>query len=338
MTIIVVVVLVSLVVAVAIADLKLKSESVHSIGVIQSESKYYIMSPFSGEVDEIYVTEGQIVENGDKLIDIGAAEYKAQHELYSKQADYYFGILEGYYRMYEKIKTYGVNSRVWEDSRNENPFNANSERMMYLSYQNFLRQMVGIEGNETTTLEESRQLYLDQSLMSCYQMIMQYEPTYKQILYQEDYFQTLIDERTITADKNGILHFETILNTGMVVSPGTLLFSVSGATDDDSMIVNLQIPAAYRPYLSVGYKTQMEIAGYPSEAYGKLNGVIAEISSDSNVDSNGNVWFTAKVVIDNSVTSGKAGSAHVVNGMIVSASIIYEESTWLDWILKGFGL
>jgi adhesin transport system membrane fusion protein len=81
----------------------------------------------------------------------------------------------------------------------------------------------------------------------------------------------------------------------------------------------------------------MEVIGYPSEKYGKLEGNIAEISSDSTIDAEGNVWFMVKVIIEDATLHGKTEHVRVVNGMIVSVSIIYSESTWLDWILRGFG-
>ncbi len=337
MTILVIVILVSLIATVAVADVKQKSESVHSVGVIHSDSKYYVMSPYSGEIGDIYIKEGQVIDDGDNLITIGSADFEAQLEMYTKLTDYYWGILGGYVIMHEHVKNYDINKNVKENYGNSNPFDANSDRIMYVSYEAFLRQMAGIIADDTNTLIENRQLFLDQSLMSCNQMVLQHEPAYKQALGQKEYFQTLVDNHTIVAKSSGIVHFEMILNKGMVVSAGTLLFSISGVSSDNSADVSLQIPAAYRPYLFEGCLVQMEVAGHPSQTYGKLNGRISEISSDSTVDSNGNVWFVVTVKIDDATLDGKAGSVQVVNGMIVSASIIYNESTWLDWIVKGLG-
>ncbi|AIZ57032.1 hypothetical protein Mpt1_c11700 [Candidatus Methanoplasma termitum] len=338
MTIIILVIFIALIITVVIADNKQKSESIQSIGIVQSESKQYVMSPFGGEIDEICVEEGVAVEKGDILIIIGATDEKAQLELYKNLSNYYFDILKGYYKMYDAVDNYNINNDAGADLYNKNPFDANSEKIMYISYQNFLRQMAEVTDDDNHSLMENRQLYLDQSLMSCNQMIMQYEPTYKQTLYQKEYYQAIIDKHTITAETDGTVHFETTLGTRMVVSVGTVLFSISNMAEDNSALIKLQIPAAYRPHISIGYKTQIEVAGYPSEAYGKLNGRITEISSDSNVDSNGNVWFTAYVIVDDTIMIGRAGAVKVVNGMMVSATIIYENSTWLEWILKGLGL
>jgi len=81
----------------------------------------------------------------------------------------------------------------------------------------------------------------------------------------------------------------------------------------------------------------MDVVGYPSATYGKLEGIITEIGSDSSVDSNGNIWFTVEVTIKKTTLNEKTGSIKVTNGMMVAASIVYEESTWLDWALGRLG-
>ncbi|MCL2296331.1 MAG: HlyD family secretion protein [Methanomassiliicoccaceae archaeon] len=336
MTILVLIVFVSMIVAVAVAASEQKSESIHSVGIIQSDSKHYIMSPYGGEISKINVEEGQFVKNGDRLITVGATESEAQLEIYTNLTNYYYGILNGYYKMYNKIERYDITKDIRTCYANENPFYANTERTMYISYEAFLRQMAGVTDDGVNTLRENRQLYIDQSLMSCNQMIMQYEPTYMQLIYQKESFQTIVNDHTIVAKSDGVIHFETALNKGMVVSSGALLLSISGEAVDDGVSVILHIPAAYRPYVSKDCLIQMEVAGYPSATYGKLNGKVTIISSDSTVDSNGNVWFTVTVEAE-ATLNGKAGSVQVVNGMMVSASIIYSESTWLEWFLKGLG-
>ena len=337
MTAIVVVILISMIAAVVVADVSKKSEVVRSAGIIQAEDKSYIMSPSGGGVDEIYVSEGQHVNDGDKLVAIGSAQPKAQLRMYTDLLDYYWSILGGYVTMLDKVKNYDIKNDTRATFRNQNPFNALSDRVMYLIYESFLDQMSGIAADSDHTLSENRQSSLDSTLIECERVIREYEPTYKQTLYQKEYAQTLVEECTIKSRTKGTVHFETILSTGMVVSAGALLFSISGADEAGGATVNLQVPAAYRPHLSEDCLVHMDVIGYPSEAYGKLEGRITEISSDSTIDTNGNVWFTVKVKIEDTTLSGKAGAVQAVNGMMVSASIVYEESTWLDWILRGLG-
>jgi len=337
MTVILIVILACMVVAVVVADASKKSEIINGVGVTQSEDKTYVMSPAGGKIDEIFVEEGQSVEKGDALIRIGSAETEAQYRMYADLSDYYWSVLGGYKRMYDMILNYDINNDVGANNRNKNPFDVNSERIVYLACKSFLEEISKIEADADHTLSENRQSFLDQILMECNQVIMQYEPTYKQALYQKEYAQALVEESTIRANAGGIIHFETILNTGMVSSAGSLLFSISSAAEDAGMVVNLQIPAAYRPHLSEGCLVQMEVVGYPSSTYGKAEGRITEIASDSTVDANGNVWFIVKVEIADATLSSKAGQVQIVNGMMVMASMVYEESTWLDWILKGLG-
>jgi len=337
MTAIVIVIVVSLIAAIIIADNNKKSEVIHSAGVIQSEDKSYLMSPVSGKIDEIYVEEGQYVEENEKLIKIDVAELDAQLEMYTKLVEYYWSVFEGYAIMEEKIKGYDIQSEVGANFRNQSPFDANSDRIMTMYYESFLKEMSNATADDNRTLLESRQYVIDQALMDCRQIIQQYEPTYKQSLFQKEYVHTLIEKNTIKAETNGIVHFETMFNSGVVVSAGTLLLSISSTTGGNKAVVNLQIPVAYRPYLSEDCIVQMDVVGYPSSTYGKLEGKVTSVSSDSTVDSNGNVWFIIKVTIDEAVLKEKSGPVKVDNGMMVSASIIYGESTWLDWLLKGIG-
>jgi len=337
MTAIVVVILISLVVAVAVAETNKKTEVIRSAGVIQSENKVYIMSSIGGEIDCIYVSAGQYVEVGDNLITIGTKPLNAQLDMYTNLADYYWNVLGGYVLMRDRITNYDIERDVRDGPRNQNPFDADSERFMYLVFEGFLEYMSNITADDNNTLQENRQLALDESLMECERVIREYEPTYKQVLYQKEYTEILLNESTIRAKTSGIIHFETVMNEGMVVSTGALLFSISNPIDGDKALVRLQIPVGYRPHLHEGLLVQMDVVGYPSSTYGKLEGQISWVSSDSSVDPNGNAWFTVEVTIDEAVLKTKAGSIHITNGMMVMASIVYEESTWLDWILRGIG-
>jgi len=337
MTVIVIVILVSIMATVVVADTNEKSEIIHGAGIIQSTDKSYVMSSISGEIEKIHVHSGQYVENGDNLITIGSIPIKAQLNMYTNLANYYWSILEGYILMLESIKGYDIGNDARAISSNQNPFNANSERFMYLIFEGFLDQMDQIRADDDHMLSENRQTSLDSTLMECERVIREYEPTYNQALFQKEYAEALVDQSTIKAKNNGIINFETTLNEGMAVSPGTLIFSISSALKNSNAVVRLQIPVAYRPYLSENNSVYMEVVGYPSATYGKLEGRITEISSDSSLDSNGNVWFVIVVAIDKTFLNEKTELVQVTNGMMVAASIVYEESSWLNWFLKGLG-
>jgi len=338
MTAIIIVILVSMVAAVALAGVSEKSEVIRGAGIIQSADKTYIMSMNSGKIDDIFVKEGQYAEEGDVLVKISVVEWEAQLEMYANLTDYFWGILGGYVTMNEKVKRYDITKDIRANSNNQNPFDIILNRFMYIIYESFLEQMSFIEADDNHTLIENRQSFLDQTLKECNQMILQYEPTYKQTLYQKEYLQTIIEESNIRAPISGIVHFETILNKGVVISANALIISISNEVSDRGAIVILQLPVAYRPYLSEDCLVLLEVVGYPSTKFGKLDGKITEISSDSTVDASGNIWFTAIVNIEETMLRGKDGSVQVVNGMMITASIIYEESTWLEWLLKGFGI
>ena len=338
MTAIVIVILISLIGAVIVADSSKKSEVIHSVGVIQSEDKVYIMSPAGGEIDDIYVTEGQYVEVGTDMITIGSSSLMAQLEMYTNVVNYNWSILGGYVEMQKKVENYDIEKNINADYKNQNPFNANSTRFMYLIYEGFLEEMSNIAGDSSHTLQEKRRILVDNTLMECERVIREYEPTYKQALFQKEYIEALLRDSTIKTKTSGIVHFETILNIGMVVSIGAPLFSISSTIDGGMSIVKFQIPVAYRPHLSENLVVNMDVVGYPSATYGKLKGVITNISSDSNIDSNGNIWFTVEVMIEKTILNEKKESIKVTNGMMVAASIVYEESTWLDWILRGLGI
>lgn len=65
-----------------------KIYTIQASGVVTNEDANYVMCTYTGEIDECYLEEGQIVEMGDVLFTVKSTDYDLQEEqlLESKQA------------------------------------------------------------------------------------------------------------------------------------------------------------------------------------------------------------------------------------------------------------
>ena len=55
-----------------------KTYVIRSSGIVESSNKTYIMSPYTGEISEMYISEGTVVEQGDVLFKVKSTDINLQ--------------------------------------------------------------------------------------------------------------------------------------------------------------------------------------------------------------------------------------------------------------------
>ena len=79
-----------LLIAVVIWSLKTpKTYVIKSSGIVESVNKNYIMSSYTGEINEMYVEEGSYVEKGDTLFTVKSTDLDLQEEQIDGQFELY---------------------------------------------------------------------------------------------------------------------------------------------------------------------------------------------------------------------------------------------------------
>lgn len=87
---IIIMIITALIIFVVIWSIKTpKVYMVNSSGVVNSENKNYVMSPFTGKITEIFISEGSTVEEGDVLFTVESTELNLQAEQLNGQKAIY---------------------------------------------------------------------------------------------------------------------------------------------------------------------------------------------------------------------------------------------------------
>jgi membrane fusion protein, adhesin transport system len=149
--------------------------------------------------------------------------------------------------------------------------------------------------------------------------------TQEALIKQQDRF----DRLAVLAPVSGTIQSLGIKSVGEVIRPG----------DTFAKIVPLGVPllaeVQIRPddigHIKVGDLAELRVTAFDPSIYGKLHGQIESISPSSFQRENGDYYFKASVVLNESKLLGQSS---VAPGMIVSAEIITGAKSFLRYILK----
>lgn len=81
-----------------------KTYIIKSSGVVQSTNKNYAMSPYTGEITAINISEGMKIEEGDVLYEIKSGDLDLQGEQLEGQRKIYEAQIVQYEKLVESIK------------------------------------------------------------------------------------------------------------------------------------------------------------------------------------------------------------------------------------------
>lgn len=166
----------------------------------------------------------------------------------------------------------------------------------------------------------------------------QYDIQYSQNRDQAEIYRKMISDSDFRAGIEGYVHIMPGLEKGVTVSAGQILFTISPKLSDENCMIDVILPSASRPYVSIGDEVEVTFAGIDRNDYGNISGTLVSIGSDSTTDSFGNVVYQCKVKVDSvHFTDGRGKSAEVVQGMMANVAIHYEQTTWFEWAVRMMG-
>lgn len=324
-----------------------KNYMIISQGIVTSAESNYVMSLYSGVIEESYIYEGKVVSEGDVLFTIRSTDYNLQEEQLLQNK-----------RIYEE-KTLKLHLLVKSIKENKNYFDeASSDDMFYYSsYENYKAQVAQntfdantyksygysdeqieaeIKKNEAKISEiyystiKSVETSIDDANMQIASIDAQLQAIDKgQIEYQ------------VKANNSGVLHMMADYKEGMVVQAGNAIASIS--PESAEIIVEAYISTADRARIKEGDTVQLAVDGLMQSVYGNISGVVMSI--DRNVTtvegSNGqnNSIFKIKIKPNNSyVISSSGDKVCLSNGMSVEARITYDKVTYFQYLLEKLGL
>ncbi|MFQ7000916.1 MAG: HlyD family secretion protein [Clostridium sp.] len=321
---------------------------VNSSGTIESTNKNYIMSPYTGEITSINMTEGMNVEKGDVLFSVKSTDLDLQKEQLVGQKETYETQINQYEKLVKSIK----NDKNYFDESNSN------DNLYYSQYETYKSQVAQSEVDVTTykaygyTDEQIEAEFIKNqnkiteiyysAIKSAEDSILQCKTQLEAINAQLNAIGTGKNEYVITANESGKIHMSTSYKEGMVVQAASAIGSI--ASEKDEYIVQAYINASDMPRINIGDKVDIVVSGLSQTVYGTISGHVAKIDSDittsqSEDGSSFNSYFKAEVKLDNKYLISKNGDkVNISNGMVVETRIQYDKVTYFEYLLDALGV
>lgn len=140
---------------------------------------------------------------------------------------------------------------------------------------------------------------------------------------------------TVSASSDGTLHYVTPLKQGMSVQQNQTIAEIAGS--DREAYIEAFVLATDISRVAVGAEVDIAITGVNSQKFGTLKGAVTQIDSGTITQEtqNGNVSLYKVVVALEELTLKKDEEIVVLQkDMPVEARIVYDNETYLDWILE----
>ena len=334
-----------LLIAVLIWSLKTpKTFVIKSQGTIESTNKNYIMSPYTGKISKMNISEGSFVDAGDVLFTVESTELDLQEEQISGQIQVYSENVSQLKKLEQSVM----------DGENHFDITKADDRQYYNQYEAYMSQ---IKQNDIDTSTYKAYGYSDaqieteleknnakiseiyySTLKSIDESITQYETEIEKLKVQNGAIANGQSEYQVLANTSGIVHMINEYKEGMVVQAAGAIGSI--ANENDQYVVTAYLGVNDRPRVSPGDSVNIEVVGLAQNTYGNLKGKLISVDNDISTSQNGEQsFFKSKIEIETPyLISRKGNKVNISNGMSVEARIIYDELTYFDYLLESLGL
>lgn len=334
-----------LLIAVLIWSLKTpKTFVIKSQGTIESTNKNYIMSPYTGKISKMNISEGSFVDAGDVLFTVESTELDLQEEQISGQIQVYSENVSQLKKLEQSVM----------DGENHFDITKADDRQYYNQYEAYMSQ---IKQNDIDTSTYKAYGYSDaqieteleknnakiseiyySTLKSIDESITQYETEIEKLKVQNGAIANGQSEYQVLANTSGIVHMINEYKEGMVVQAAGAIGSI--ANENDQYVVTAYLGVNDRPRVSPGDSVNIEVVGLAQNTYGNLKGKLISVDNDISTSQNGEQsFFKSKIEIETPyLISSKGNKVNISNGMSVETRIIYDELTYFDYLLESLGL
>lgn len=314
-------------------------------GVIESENKNYIMSGYTGEILQMFLSEGMVVEKGQSLFTVKSTDMNIQVTQLEEQRKTYEERVSQCEKLVESIK----------DDTNYFDITKKEDSLYYSQYEAYKSQVAQNQLDTTTyqaygyTQEQiESQILVNQAkiteiyysaIQSAENAALEAENQISAIDAQLLALNREQGEYTITAPSSGIVHMMSDYDEGMVVQAAAALGSI--AAEQDEYLIAAYLSAEDAARTKVGDKADIAVSGLTQSVYGTISGEVVSIDSDITTTQNGESGENTsyfKVHIRPEVdylVSSKGKKADISNGMAVEARIQYDEVTYFNYVLEA---
>lgn len=316
---------------------------VKGAGTVESPNKNYVMTPFTGEIVNLKIREGDYVSKGDELFSVKNTDSKVQSKQLDNQKQIYEREIEQYNRLVSSIKD---NNNYFSSSSSEDSLFYNR----YEEYKSQVKQqfvdanaLKGYGYSDDQIKEELKKNDAKKSELY-YAAIREAETAREQLQTelnalnaQSDAINTGADDFIVKANTSGTIHMLADYKDGMVVQTASPLASIS--TENDEFYITANVEASDRSRIKEGNAASIEVSGLQQNIYGTIKGEVIEIDSDVSATEDGKAYFKVKVIPEKYYLMNKDGNKiNLSSGLQTEIRITYEEITYAKYLLDALGI
>lgn len=325
-----------------------KTYMITASGVVESDNKNYIMSSYTGEISDMFMEEGSVVEEGDVLLKIKSTDLNLQVTQLQEQRKSY----ETKVSQYEKLVKSIQDDKNYFDA-------ANLDDTLYYNQFETYKSQVDQNQLDTSTYQAygyteeqiENELVKNQAKITeiYHSAVQSAEASASEAKQQIDGINAQLaalevgqGEYIITANTSGIIHMLSDYDKGMVVQAASPIASIASEQDEYSVVAYVSPNDAARTH--VGNKVDIAVSGLTQSVYGTISGKVTKIDSDistSQSSQNGESSSYFKIYIKPDITylvSKEGNKANISNGMSVETRIQYDEVTYFDYVMEALGV
>lgn len=318
-----------------------------SQGTVTNSNSSCVMPVYTGEIEQCYMEEGKLVQQGDVLFTIKSTDFNLQEEqlLVSKQT-----YEEQVGKLQLLVKSIKDNQNYFDASKSE-------DELYYSTFEVYMSQISQntFDGSTYQTYgytdeQIERELVKNQEKRAeiYYSAIQSAENSIKEARLQIASIEAQLAavgsgklEYSVKAGCTGILHMLADYKVGMVVQTGSAVATIT--PENSEMIVEAYVSTADMARMEEGNSVQIAVDGLIQSVYGNISGIVVSIDSNlttmegENGQSNSVFKIKVKPAVDYVISkSGK--KVNLANGMTVETRITYDEVTYFDYVLEKLGL
>lgn len=324
-----------------------KSYMIISQGTVTSSDAVYVMSAYSGVIEESYMQEGKLVGEGDVLFTIRSTDYNLQEEQLLLNRKAYENRLEKLELLIKSVKddiNYFDSSKA-EDSFYYSSFEAYKSQVAQNTFDASTYKSYGYSDEQIENEIKKNQAKIEEIYHSTIKTV---ESSINEVSLQIASIDSQLSaiesgqtEYSIKASNSGILHMMADYKEGMVVQAGNAVANITPENSD--IVIEAYISTADRARIKEGDTVQLAVDGLAQSIYGNITGTLASI--DSNLTSlesqNGqsNAVFKIRIKPDSTyLVSSSGNKVNLINGMTLEARVTYDEVTYFNYVLEKLGL
>ena len=333
------------------AAVTIRPSVVHGAGSIESLNRTYVMSSVSGTILEVVTPSGSIVEQQETMITVDSVDLAMEQQTIDAQTEMLVSALrlQDRYTAALETRVNGFDKTVPDESQYYYQFETVRLQRVQLVVDPASMRAIGYSDVEIANAAKGNQLQVREientARSASAARAAEIRAQIEQLSIRSSALEVGGRGYNVVAAASGKLYLNPNLKPGTIITAGEPVGTI--ASEDAGQIVRVYVSVPDRQFVSVGDRVGVSVSGLSPLIYGQIDGVVTSIDNDVTTMTSGGTAdaalrndsvFGISVKLDQDFVEGRDGDRHEVgNGAAVQAEFVYDEMTYLEFLLELLG-